>query len=85
MTESGGNLTREEALALCNRRGARPGIIGMMLDVATGSALDRAASLYGMRREPAVWLGFKLPWGQRDETLRSRIWLAFQEENHERR
>lgn len=76
-------MNRAEALVYYNRRGMRPGIIGEAIDSASGKELDRAAGLYGLKREPAMWLGWQLPWGQRDETLRSRLWLHYQDVHYD--
>lgn len=78
-------LTRAEALVYFNRRGWRPGLVGIVIDGADGVELDRMAAVFSMQRERAEWQGFKLPWGQSDEKLRSRIWLKFQDESHARR
>jgi hypothetical protein len=60
--------------------GTRPGILGMCLDCGHGAELDRIGALYfiNVKREPARLFGLRLPWGQRDETYRERIWQAAQ-------
>jgi len=75
-------MNRQEMLVYFNRRGMRPGIVGVALDRTSGKMLDKAARSFNLTREPAEFCGFKLPWGQRDETLRSRIWLKFQADNY---
>lgn len=75
-------MNRHEMLVYFNRRGMRPGIIGTALDGASGKELDRAATIFDLTRGRAELWGFKLPWSQRDETLRSRIWLKFQADNY---
>jgi len=63
----------------CNRRHYRPGLFGSLLDSASGRELDRQGGIHGCSREPATLLGWSLPWGQRDETYRKRIFLHYQD------
>ena len=69
---------RERDTHWFNRRGLRPGIFGMSIDVATGKELDRQAAIFGVFRERARLFGFTMPWGQLDETLRKRVFLTYQ-------
>ncbi len=61
--------------------GTRPGIYGMCIDGGHGRELDRIGGLdfINVKREPARLFSWRLPWGQRDETYRERIWQAAQE------
>jgi hypothetical protein len=52
----------------------------MFVDMSSGRELDRVAKVFGVHREPARLFGVALPWGQRDETLRARIWSSAQEQ-----
>jgi len=50
-----------------------PGLYGSVIDGAHGRELDRVGAVFGVRREPARFWRWRLPWGQRDKTLRARI------------
>lgn len=69
---------RERDVARCNAQGYRPGIYGTCIDSASGKELDRQATVFGVKREPARWFGLAMPWWQSDEALRCRVFLAYQ-------
>jgi hypothetical protein len=60
-----------------NRRGFRPGILGRCLDAAHGRELDRQAAIHGVVRKAARLFGWRMPWGEADEALRKRVFLAY--------
>lgn len=62
-----------------NRHGYRPGILGRGLDATRGRELDRQAAIHGIVRRRALVLGWRMPWGEADETLRKRTFLAYWE------
>lgn len=62
-----------------NRHGYRPGIFGRCLDSAHGRELDRQAAIHGVVRRCARLFGRRMPWGEADETLRKRVFLAYWE------
>jgi hypothetical protein len=69
---------RERDVAASNRRGLRPGMFGNSIDAASGKELDRQAAIFSVKRERASLFGLRMPWGQSDEALRSRIYLDYQ-------
>lgn len=72
-------ITRRERDAhRYNHRWQRGGIYGNSIDAAEGKELDRQAWVFGVRRNGARLFGWLLPWPQRDETLRKRVYLAYQ-------